>query len=475
MANELSALTIIFTEFYFWITIPFMFLIHVGFCLYEVGVSRQKNSMHTLMKNAMLIPTITIAFYLVGWWMYFAFPNGPGITGGLIAAPWALPWSELIGPHLGGAPASDALTAEDTAGWARSSGVVLSAFIIFAWTAGSILSGAVIERIRSSAFWMLAILVGAFTWVLAAAWGWSPAGWMVQKLGYHDAYGSGVIHAVCGGAALGILLHLGPRLGRFKEDGTPRAFPPRNAWMVIIGIFMLYTGFWGFYAACHTPIAAIASDTGAVYFSAVTIYGNPTTLGAVTLNYIFSLVGGLLMAYWVSRGDAFWTFSGGIGGIITASSGNDMYHPVQAMLIGALGIYCAHKLHYWVEKRFKLDDAVGAVAIHGYCGVIGIIACGFVLWGYPSSPTEGYPAITPWGQIAGSFIMFIVLGFAPTYAAAGLLKKLGMLRIPFEVELAGLDHEHLLEEEQQAAELLIAEREDMKKRLLQQGRDGVES
>ena len=132
MENELSALTIIFTEFYFWITIPLMFLIHVGFCLYEVGVSRQKNGMHTLMKNAMLIPTITIAFYLVGWWAYFAFANGPGITGGLVAAPWALPWSELMGPHLGGPPTSSALTADDTAAWARTSGVIFSAFILFA-------------------------------------------------------------------------------------------------------------------------------------------------------------------------------------------------------------------------------------------------------------------------------------------------------------------------------------------------------
>ena len=135
---------------------------------------------------------------------------------------------------------------------------------------------------------------------------------MVQKLGYHDAYGSGVIHAICGGAALGILVHLGPRLGRFMADGTPRNFPPRDAWLVIIGIFLLYTGFWGFYAACHTPIAAIASDTGAVYFSALTVYGTPTTLGAVTVNYLFSLVGGMFMGYWVTGGDPFWTFSGGI-------------------------------------------------------------------------------------------------------------------------------------------------------------------
>ena len=110
MDNELTALGIIFTEFYYWLTVVIMFLIHVGFCMYEVGASRHKNHMHTLMKNTMLIPLVTITFFFFGWWIYFAFPNGPGITGGLESAPWAVAWSELMGPHMGGAPATEALT-----------------------------------------------------------------------------------------------------------------------------------------------------------------------------------------------------------------------------------------------------------------------------------------------------------------------------------------------------------------------------
>ncbi len=128
-----------------------MFLIHVGFCLYEVGVSRRKNHMHTLMKNTMLVPLVTITFYMFGWWIYFAFPNGPFIIGDLIAAPWATPWSELMGTHMGGAPASVALSADDTASWARINGVFWAAFLLFSWTAASIVSGACIERIRSNA------------------------------------------------------------------------------------------------------------------------------------------------------------------------------------------------------------------------------------------------------------------------------------------------------------------------------------
>ena len=84
MGDQLNALTTIFTEFYYWVTIVIMFLIHVGFCTYEVGVSRRRNHLKTLMKNAMAIPLVTVTFFFFGWWIYFAFPNGPGITGGLI-------------------------------------------------------------------------------------------------------------------------------------------------------------------------------------------------------------------------------------------------------------------------------------------------------------------------------------------------------------------------------------------------------
>ena len=464
MDNELSALTIIFTEFYYWVTVVIMFLIHVGFCLYEVGVSREKNKLNTLMKNSMLIPTITFAFFFFGWWLYFAVQNGPGITGGLKSAPWSEPWNELMGPHLGGRPIDASLTTEHTATWSRLNGVFWAAFLLFSWTAGSILSGAVIERIRSAAFWLLAIMVGSITWVIAAAWGWSDSGWMVKKLGYHDAYASGVIHALAGGSALAVLIHLGPRIGRFRDDGTPRVLPAHNTWMIIIGMFLIYTGFWGFYAACNVPIIDIDADETRTFFSATTIYLTPTTLSAITVNFLMALTGGLLIGYMVSRGDPFWTFQGGLGGIITASAGNDLYHPFQAFFVAVAGVWCGYKLHYCVEKKFKIDDAVGAVAIHGYCGAIGVVVTGVVLWGYPSSPNADFATITPWGQLFGAVIIFFVLGFAPCYLAAWALKKAGVLRIPWEVELVGLDHDILKEETASRNEYIAAEREYLRRR-----------
>jgi ammonia channel protein AmtB len=87
----------------------------------------------------------------------------------------------------------------------------------------------------------------------------------------------------------------------------------------------------------------------------------------------------------ISKADPYWTISLGLAGIIAASAGNDLYHPMQALFIGAVAAVIAYKLHFWVERRFKLDDPVGAVAVHGYAGTFGVIVAGFMLWGYPAA------------------------------------------------------------------------------------------
>jgi ammonia channel protein AmtB len=314
---------------------------------------------------------------------------------------------------------------------------------------------------RSGAFWIIAVLVGSVTWMIDAAWGWHPQGWMVKLLGYHDAYASGVIHAIAGGSALAILLVLGPRLGRFRPDGTARDIPPHNPWLVTIGLFLIYTGFWGFYAACNIPIispAVIGGQITGETWTATNIYLAPTTLSAITFNFLMSLSGGLMMGYIVSKGDPFWTYSGGLAGVITASAGNDLYHPIQAMFVGALGAFCAYKLHYFVERRFRIDDAVGAVAVHGYCGSIGLVVAGFLLWGQPSSPYEGFAMINPLGQIIGAVIMFGVLGFLPAYVVASILNGMGLLRVPRKVELEGLDFESEAAYRAAVAEVVAAEK-----------------
>ncbi|HEY7766080.1 MAG TPA: ammonium transporter [Aestuariivirgaceae bacterium] len=436
MGTNIDATITIFTEFYYWVTIVFMFLIHIGFCLYEVGASRRRNHLSTLMKNTMAIPLVTITFFFFGWWIYFAFPNG-GPDASL--AGHAAPWSPLMSTHLSGP--SEGVEAATAAYWHRLNGVFWGAFLLFSITTASIVSGAIIERVRMGAFWIIAVLLGSVLWILDAAWGWHPLGWMVRELGYHDAYASGVVHAIAGGAALATLIVLGPRIGKFRPDGTPRDIPPHNTWLVCVGLLCIFTGFWGFYAACNIPIispAVIAGQITGETWTATNIYLAPTTLSAITFNFLMSLSGGMLSAYIISRGDPFWTFSGGLCGVISASAGNDLYHPIQAMLIAAIVVAICYRLHYWVERRFKIDDAVGAVAVHGYGGFLGVVVAGFMLWGTPSSPYEGFAVITPWGNFIGAVIMF-ALGFVPVFVVAKILESVGLLRVPPRVELEGLD------------------------------------
>ncbi len=212
--------------------------------------------------------------------------------------------------------------------------------------------------------------------------------------------------------------------------------------------------------ACNVPIiASEAIGAAPGTFTATTIYLTPTTLSAITFNFLMSLSGGMIVGYLVSKGDAFWTYSAGLAGIITASAGNDLYQPIQAMIIGGIGAFCAYKLHFWVENKFKIDDPVGAVAVHGYAGFIGVVIAGFVLWGHPA--TAGYidPAtpITPWGQLAGALIMFGFLGFLPAFIVSSLLKKMGMLRVPVAVELVGLDLSEEIADEMDAIEVSEAD------------------
>jgi len=453
MDNELTALTTIFTEFYYWITVVLMFLIHVGFCMYEVGASRYKHHQHTLMKNTMLIPLVTVTWFLFGWWIYWAFPTGPGLAPSIMTGESGL----ILGGGFGANELADPTSGSMAINYNdHINGVFWAAFLLFSWTAASIVSGAVIERITTFAFGILAIAIGSVFWSIDAAWGWHFDGWMLKILGYHDAYASGVIHAVAGGFALGILMVLGPRIGKFSSSGEPRNIGPRNPWLVTIGLFLIYTGFWGFYAACNIPIYDVGNPNdyalGYEHWTATNIYLTPTTLSGVTMNFLMSLSGGLLAGYLISNKDPFWTYSSGLAGIICASAGNDLYHPIQSLIIAMIGVGVAYKLHYWVERTFKIDDAVGAVAVHGYAGVAGLIICGFVLNGYPSSgygvgemwsfdaEKFDYAMINPLGMFIGAFIMFVVLGLIPGWIIAKILHAAGKLRIPREVELAGLDY-----------------------------------
>jgi len=393
--------------FYWWCT-AIMFAIHAGFLTLEVGISRVKNVLASAMKNLLTLGVVIPSFYFVGWWIYNAFPDGFVPRTDALAL-GALPWSANMGPNLAD----------------HASGVFWAAFALFAATTASILSGAIIERIRMSAFLILATVLGSVVWILGAAWGWHGSGWMLTTLGYHDTAASGVVHTIAGFFAFGVLLNLGARIGKYDEHGRSMTIAGHNLPNVFLGLMLIFFGFFGFLGGC--AIFMVGSDW-------ITIYGTPMTLSAFAFNALMGFAGGIIGAYLLSRSDPMWTISGGLAGFISVGAGLDLYHPALAFLIGAVGGGLAPLFGKWLD-RGRIDDPVGAIAVHGFVGVWGVVAVGLFASGYPN---VAGPATSLFGQLVGAGVM-ILLGFVPGYGLAWLLKKVDALRIPPEIEILGLD------------------------------------
>ncbi|MDH4178680.1 MAG: ammonium transporter [Thermoleophilia bacterium] len=404
--------------FYFW-TVVIMWLIHVGFMAYEGGASRRKNLMSTAMKNILTIAVVTPTFYYFGWYIYGCFQEGWPKSGH--ASPDALegfcgasaPWSSAMGPNL-----QDHIT-----------GVFFLAFLLFSWTTGSIMSGAVIERIRLSAYLILTAILGSAVWIMDAAWGWSAGGWLPTRFGFHDAIASGVVHGVAGVFAFGVLLNLGPRIGKYTADGLSRSFRGHNTHLTLMGLMLIFTGFYGFYAACLV-IQSL------VFPGWLNIYLSPTTLGAIAWVITIGFAGGFTGGWFASKGDPFWTLSGGLAGVIAVSAGADVYHPSLAYLLSISGGMVAVWSGGYIEKKLRVDDAVGAVAVHGVCGFYGVFLVGIFAGGYPTGINNVESSMG--GQLMG-ILAFVPLAFLPGYIVSWILKKFNLLRVPPEVELEGLD------------------------------------
>ena len=413
-------------ELYYYVTIPLMVLIHVGFLAYEMGASRTKNVLASGIKNILAFAFMVPTFYYFGWWVYWAFPTGIDfgvgpfeISGWAYAAAVANPASEVMGPNLAD----------------NATGVFWGAFTLFAATTASIMSGAVIERIRLVAFCILAIALGSFAWVVGAAWGWHADGWLVTKFGYHDFGAAGVVHMVAGFFALGVLINLGPRIGKYNPDGSANHVAGHNMPLTLIGLMTIIVGFWGFLMACSIYPGEAWSWSATEFTS---IYGTPMTLSALTFNILMGFAGGIIGAWMVTR-DPFWMMSGALGGIISCAAGLDVYWPPMAFVIAFLGGIMMPYAAKMIEKM-GIDDAVGAVTVHGVLGIWGVLAVGIFASGYPAIQGDpGTVATTNLvGQAIGAAVMF-GLGFIPGYVLSLILRIFGVLRVGEAAEIAGLD------------------------------------
>jgi ammonium transporter, Amt family len=404
-------------QFYFF-TVVIMWLIHAGFMSYEAGVARRKNVMTTAMKNILTIAVVTPTFYYFGWMIYNCAQPGTAITPSSsdftsVACAGGIPWSNNFAPNL-----NDNINQ-----------IFFLAFLLFSWTTASILSGAIIERARISAYLVLAVVLGSVVWILDAAWGWSAGGWLTLRFGFHDSIASGVVHGVAGTFTLGVLFNVGPRIGKYTREGLTRTFQPHNLHITALGLMLIFTGFYAFYGAC-----LVISSTS--FPGWANIYLSPTTLGSITMVITMGFAGGFTGGYFASRGDPFWTISGGLAGVISVSAGADVYAPTLAYLIAMLSAVLVYYAGGFIERKMRVDDAVGAVAVHGVSGFLGMLWVGVFAAGYPTGLNNVDSSIG--GQLMG-MATFLPLGFLSGWGAAWILKKLNVLRVPAEVEIEGLD------------------------------------
>jgi len=407
-------------EMYYYLTIPLMILIHAGFLAYEMGASRVKNVLSSGVKNILAFAFMIPTFYYFGWFTYWAFPNGliPSAENWQVAIDYANPVGAVMGPNLAD----------------NATGVFWGAFTLFACTTASIFSGSVIERIRVVPFVILAIILGSFAWVIAAAWGWNAGGWMVTGLGYHDFGAAGVVHMIAGFFALGVLINLGPRIGKFNADGSANHISGHNLPFTATGLMLIIVGFWGFLMACAIFPGEGWSWSGTQYAS---IYGTPMNLSALSFNILMGLGGGIIGAWMVTR-DPFWMMSGCLAGIISCAAGLDLWWPPLAFAIGFVGGAALKPLANMLEN-FGIDDAVGAVTVHGTIGAWGVIAVGIFASGYPAlSGDPGVATISFFGQLIGMIVMFLI-GFVPGYVVSWIMNQINFLRVDEEDEKAGLD------------------------------------
>ncbi len=381
-----------------------VFLMQAGFLALEVGFTRSKNAINVAIKNMADFAISTVVFWTFG----FAIMFGPTIAG----------W-------VGGG--GFLLSFDETNAWPT---VFFTFQVMFCATAVTILSGAVAERLRFGAYLFLALWVAGFTYPIFGHWAWAGIdvgesfGWLA-KLGFVDFAGSTVVHSVGGWTALAVLMVIGPRIGRFAEDGSPQKIQPSNLPLATLGALLLFVGWLGFNGG---STLGIGPDVGRVIAN--------TVLAGST-----GLVAALLLGYWLSgRAHIDYVLNGALGGLVAITAGAFAVDSAAAAGIGAIGgIVVVFGL--LLLERVRIDDAVGAIPVHLMAGIWGTLAVG--IFGELEILGTGLSRIEQIGvQALGIFVCFLST-FVTTYLLVRAINRVRPLRVPPEAEEVGLNvYEH---------------------------------
>jgi Amt family ammonium transporter len=413
-----------------------------GFAMVEAGLCRVKNANHTYMMNFFVYGCGLFAYWIMGFAIQMGGAAGNGNLGGLqpLASEHTL---SLFGKTWGVFGQSGMFLS----GHSYDVGVmVIFLFqMVFMDTALTIVTGACAERWKFLTFSVSSVLMGAITYPLFANWAWG-GGWLAQLgtnlglgKGYSDFAGSGVVHAVGGITALAVALIIGPRIGKFNRDGSANAIIGHDISAVLIGCFILAFGWFGF-----NPGSTLgASGAGCLRIGSVAVN---TMLAGCTGTF------GALLYMWVMKGkpDASMSANGLLAGLVAITAPSGFVNPIASAIIGFVaGVLVCFSVSF-VENTLKVDDPVGAISVHGACGLWGVLSVGLFADG-TSNYGGAWNGVT--GSVTGLFygdasqlvaqlvgistLIGFVFGFS--YALNWVLDIFLGHRVSAETEIAGLD------------------------------------
>ncbi len=383
-----------------WVAIcgAIIFFMEGGFALLEAGFVRSKNAMSIIAKVIIDITFGGIAFYAIGFGIAYGNSNG-----------WFAFDTGITTKDLG-----LGLTVSNKLFWFIQLGFAIAAI--------SIVSGAVAERMKIWSYAIYVFIFCAVMYPLVANWVWNPNGWLAVR-GFNDFAGSAAVHAMGGFSALAAAIVLGPRIGKYRKNGDVNAIPGHNLPLAAIGAFILWFGWFGF-----NP----GSTLGAV--------GNWELIGTVATNtFLASAAGGISTMFYTyfryGQIDITMTINGVLAGLVAITAGCNVVGPNAAIIIGLIAGVLVDIAVLYIDK-LKIDDPVGAIAVHGVNGLFGALAVG--LFATDGGLFFGGGAGMLATQALGVFVIG-AFGFVFTFIVMKIMQKTFGIRISKVEESAGID------------------------------------
>ena len=393
-----------------------VFLMQAGFAMLEAGFVRSKNVANILMKNILDVSAGAIAFYAIGWGLAY------GVSGGATNGFLGTGHFFLVG-------------FDDWASWIFQ--------FAFAATAATIVSGAMAERTAFRAYLFYSVFITAIIYPVVVHWAWDGNGWLtaftdnpIGTNGYLDFAGSGVVHMVGGFAGLMGAIIVGPRIGKYGRDGSINPIPGHSISLAALGVFILWFGWYGF-----NPGSTLGLTGGFAALAA-----------KVAVNTTLAAGAGAVCCAFLSRGrsphfDIGLTLNGALGGLVAITAPCAVVDPWAAIVIGAIA---APVVILGIEglDRLKIDDPVGAVSVHAFNGVWGVMAVG--LFASQDGIAQAYVASDKYGLLLGGGVEQLGIQALGVLAIAGwtvvasgimfaIIKYTIGLRVSPEEEERGLD------------------------------------